>query len=302
MFAKTQIAMATTLLLGGAGLVAAPALAQQSASEQRIEITGSAIKRIDAETAVPVTVLKADELRAQGLTTVEQIVDTLTAMQANVGTSQTVGASYGGASFADLRGIGANKTLILLNGRRIANNAFDASAPDLNMIPVAALERVELLRDGASALYGTDAVGGVINFITRRDYTGGTVMLGHDAPEHPGGKAYNANIGFGFGDLAQNGFNVFGFVDFQKQDNIKDFKSAFLPIMLPVIIVCGLILPANFSTAAVLFATCLFLMFIGRVNIKYILGLIGAEGLDECRVCDHSIVTLPKLRPLYELN
>lgn len=227
MFAKTQIAMATTLLLGGAGLVAAPALAQQSASEQRIEITGSAIKRIDAETAVPVTVLKADELRAQGLTTVEQIVDTLTAMQANVGTSQTVGASYGGASFADLRGIGANKTLILLNGRRIANNAFDASAPDLNMIPVAALERVELLRDGASALYGTDAVGGVINFITRRDYTGGTVTLGHDAPEHPGGKAYNANIGFGFGDLAQNGFNVFGFVDFQKQDNIKGTQRKF---------------------------------------------------------------------------
>ncbi|WP_163447030.1 TonB-dependent receptor plug domain-containing protein, partial [Escherichia coli] len=79
--------------------------------------------------------------------------------------SRSVGSATGGASFADLRGIGANKTLVLLNGRRLANNAIDGSAVDLNTIPFAAIDRVEVLRDGASALYGTDAIGGVINFI-----------------------------------------------------------------------------------------------------------------------------------------
>src|SRR5262249_45758508 len=163
--------------------------------------------------SVPVTVFKMKDMKAEGITTVEQILSTLTAAQSSLGTSQAVGASTGGASFADLRGIGANKTLVLLNGRRIANNAFDGSAPDLNMIPVAALERVEVLRDGASSLYGTDAIGGVINFITRQDYQGGAITLGADSPQHAGGKAKNANAGFGFGDLDKNGYNLFGFID-----------------------------------------------------------------------------------------
>ncbi|MDQ2990867.1 MAG: TonB-dependent receptor plug domain-containing protein, partial [Pseudomonadota bacterium] len=153
----------------GLGLSAA-AMAQtdNAAPIQRVEITGSAIKRIDAETAVPVTIIKMDDLKKQGVTTIEQVMANLTVSQSSLGTSQVVGSGTGGASYADLRGIGANKTLVLLNGRRLANNAFDSSAPDLNMIPFAALERVEVLRDGASSLYGSDAVGGVINFITRK--------------------------------------------------------------------------------------------------------------------------------------
>ncbi|MEG1055703.1 MAG: TonB-dependent receptor plug domain-containing protein, partial [Janthinobacterium sp.] len=135
-------------------LLAQPAMAQQSdAPIQRVEITGSAIKRIDGETSVPVTILKMDDLKKQGITTIEQVMSNLSASQASQGTSQVVGLGTGGASFADLRGIGANKTLVLLNGRRLANNALDSSAPDLNMIPFAALERVEVLRDGASSLY-----------------------------------------------------------------------------------------------------------------------------------------------------
>jgi len=197
----------------------------------KVFVTGSAIKRIDAETVVPVTVLKVEDLKKQGLTTVEQILGTLAVNQSSTGTSQTVGAGTGGASFADIRGIGSNKTLVLLNGRRIANNAIDGSAPDLNMIPVAALERIEVLRDGASALYGTDAIGGVINFITRKDYQGGSITLGADSPTQPGGDARNANIGFGFGDLQEKGFNVFGFVDYQEQKKIggtdRDFNRRY---------------------------------------------------------------------------
>ena len=136
------------------------------------------------------------------------------------GVSQTVGSSTGGASFADMRGLGSNKTLILLNGRRVANNAFDGSAPDLNMIPFAAIDRIEVLRDGASSLYGTDAIGGVINFITRKDYTGLTISAGYDKPQHGGGQKSNFNIGFGLGDLADKGFNVWGFVDYEKSKRI----------------------------------------------------------------------------------
>ncbi|MYM32011.1 TonB-dependent receptor [Duganella sp. CY15W] len=215
---------------GAALMLAQPAFAQD-APIQRVEITGSAIKRIDAETAVPVTVVKMADLKKEGITTIEQVMANLSVSQAAQGTSQVVGASTGGASFADLRGIGANKTLVLLNGRRLANNAYDSSAPDLNMIPFAALERVEVLRDGASALYGSDAVGGVINFITKKDYQGGTITVGADNPQHDGGFANNFNAGYGWGDLDKNGFNIFAMVDHQEQHRIggtqRDFNTRY---------------------------------------------------------------------------
>jgi iron complex outermembrane receptor protein len=226
MFKLNAVSFAVGAALSAAAL---PALAQQQPETQleRVTVTGSAIKRLDAETAVPVTVFKMSDMKQQGLTTVEQIMGTLTASQTSLGTSQAVGSSTGGASFADLRGIGPNKTLVLLNGRRIANNAFDGSAPDLNMIPIAAIDRIEVLRDGASSLYGTDAIGGVINFITRKDYVGGTVSAQFESPEHGGGKSTNLNAGFGFGDLDKQGFNIFGFVDYQKQDNIGGTQRPF---------------------------------------------------------------------------
>ena len=215
-----------TAVLMALGVVAALPVMAQDAS-QRVEITGSAIKRIDAETALPVTIIKIEDLKAQGVTSVEQIMNSLSAVQLNQGSSQQVGAGTGGAAFADLRGIGASKTLVLLNGRRIANNAIDGSAVDLNMIPFAALERVEVLRDGASSLYGTDAIGGVINFITRNDYQGGSVTVGVDRPQHKGGRSENANVGFGFGDLSKQGFNVFGFLDVNRQHRIGGLQRPF---------------------------------------------------------------------------
>jgi len=232
MFQRTKICSGLLLAFGGTMLSMAPGAFAQDQSVQRVEITGSAIKRIDAETSVPVTVIKADELKKQGVTTVEQILQNVAAVQVQQTSSQAVGAGTGGASFADLRGLGQNKTLVLLNGRRIANSAFDASAPDLNMIPFAAIERVEVLRDGASSLYGTDAISGVINFITRKDYRGGTITLGLDAPQHPGGSSHSANMGFGLGDFQKDGINLFGFVDFQKQAEIASgqrdyFNKAF---------------------------------------------------------------------------
>jgi iron complex outermembrane receptor protein len=227
---KTTLCARLVLAAGSATLTAGPVLAQQASDVpelQRVEVTGSAIRRIDAETSVPVTVLKMEELRKQGVTTVEQVLATVSAMQSQQTTSQSVGAITGGASLADLRGLGSNKTLVLLNGRRLANNALSSSSPDLNTIPFAALERVEVLRDGASALYGTDAIGGVINFITRRSFNGGTVTLGVDVPQHAGGKNHNVNAGFGVGDLVKDRYNLLGFVDYQKQDPITGAQRPF---------------------------------------------------------------------------
>ena len=232
MLKRTMLSKSLLIAFSGTAALAGGAVYAQQADQapvklERVEVTGSAIKRIDVETAVPITILKFDDLKKEGVVTVEQVLNLIAGNQALQGTSQSVGASTGGAAFASLRGLGQNKTLILLNGRRIANNSFDGSAPDLNMIPFAALERVEVLRDGASSLYGTDAIGGVINFITKKDMTGGSITLGADSPQHPGGKSTNANIGFGFGDLAKDRYNLMGFVDFQKQDAIHAAQRPF---------------------------------------------------------------------------
>ena len=220
MFQRTKICSGLLIAFGSSLLTVAPGAFAQDTTVQRVEITGSAIRRVDAETAVPVTVIKADELKAQGITSAEQILASISAAQVSTTTAQVVGNNNGGGSFADIHALGANKTLVLLNGHRLANNAFNGGAPDLNMIPFAAVDRVEVLRDGASSLYGTDAIAGVINFITKRDYNGGQLSIGVDSPQHPGGLTRDANIGFGFGDLDKNGINVFGFVDFGSQQRI----------------------------------------------------------------------------------
>ena len=206
-----------------------PALAQdqEQTTLEKVVVTGSAIKRIDAETAVPVTVVKMEDLRKSGITSVEQIMANLSSVQSSSNTAQSIGSSSGGASFADMRGIGADKTLVLLNGQRIANNAVDGSAPDLNMIPFAAIERIEVLRDGASALYGTDAIGGVINFITKTNLQGGSITLGADSPEKSGGKTRNFNAAYGYGDLQKQGFNLFGSISYRKQDAISGTQRDF---------------------------------------------------------------------------
>jgi iron complex outermembrane receptor protein len=203
--------------------------AQQANAIETVEVTGSAIKRIDSETALPLTIFKMSELRERGITSIEEIVSLISGNQSVQGTSQSVGAASGGASFANMRGLGQNKTLVLLNGRRIANNAIDSSAPDMSMIPMAALDRVEVLRDGASSLYGTDAIGGVINFITRNNFTGGTASIDYSSPQHGAGKASGFNIGYGKGDLSEDKFNIFGFIDYKNQDVLTAADRADIP-------------------------------------------------------------------------
>ena len=120
-----------------------PAFAQQTL--ERVEITGSAIRRsINDEGALPITVVKVDDLRQQGVTSVEGILELLSASQSSTPSTNSIGSGTGGASYANLRALGSNKTLVLLNGRRMTSFAFDANAVDLNSIPFAVIERVEV--------------------------------------------------------------------------------------------------------------------------------------------------------------
>ena len=231
-----------------ADATAAPAPTTQL---DRVEVTGSAIRRVDAETAVPITILRADQLRNEGVTTTEQILQRVSGNQSIRNPASSVGAATGGSSFADMRGIGANKTLVLLNGRRLGNNAIDGSAVDINTIPFAAIDRVEILRDGASALYGTDAIGGVINFITKKSLTDGTLTLGGEAPGHSGGgNSHDLNASWGYGDLEQDRFNVFGVIGYNKQDSLKATDRSFSKSYVPgrgLDQTSGVSYPANYS-------------------------------------------------------
>ncbi len=168
-------------------------------------------------------IIRAEELVKQGVTTAEQAVGRIAANQSTLGITSSIGATTGGQASADLRGLGGNgnKTLVLLNGRRVANHAFDSGSVDLNAIPLAAIDRIEILRDGASAIYGTDAIGGVINFILRRDFQGIEVSAEYQAPQGPGGDTQRASVVAGFGSLTRSGFNIFGTLDYRKQKVVE---------------------------------------------------------------------------------
>ncbi len=218
-----------------------PAHAQAGAADeaaatkpQRIEITGSAIKRIDGETALPVQVLTREDIEKAGVTTAAEIVGRLSATAANLTDGISIAAGgyrdQMGFNAANLRGVGVSSTLVLLNGRRMANFASpgDDAGVDLNNIPAAAIERVEVLLDGASAIYGSDAIAGVINFITRRDFQGveASVYAG-DTQEGGGGKRA-ASIAAGFGDYGRDGFNVMAVVDLQQTDRLASPQRKFV--------------------------------------------------------------------------
>ena len=212
---KSQISIGVVLAVSGA--LSASALAQTA---QRVEITGSSIKRADSETALPVTVITRADIDRTGATTTQDLVALIPSVFGGLVVATNVG-STGNASSAGLRGLDSKYTLVLLNGRRVANYAFGNSPVDLNSIPLSAVDRVEVLRDGASAIYGADAVAGVINFIMRKDYTGLEISGYANKVAHGGGETMSANITAGIGELAAQGFNVLISANTESTDSLK---------------------------------------------------------------------------------
>ncbi len=214
------------MVVAGLCLVPFGARAQQASAPQpattttmeRVVVTGSHIRQTDIEGALPVQVITRDEIERSGVTTVEQLLDRVPANVNGVTTAQTIGSqTQPGLATANLRALGGGSTLVLLNGRRLANYAFNGETVDLNAIPLAAIDRVEVLKDGASAIYGTDAIAGVINFILRKDYSGVDVSVSFDATQHGGGNSGQASLTLGTGDPARDGYNLFGVLSYQKQ-------------------------------------------------------------------------------------
>jgi iron complex outermembrane receptor protein len=226
---KISLAVSAALSSGLIGL-APGALAQASGAQalERVEVTGSLLRRIEGEASLPTTTISVEELRNAGVTNAEQALRLVTQGGAGLVSSGSVSQGNGAASYASLRSLGAQRTLVLLNGKRVVSNPFSAVAVDLNTLPVAALERIEVLSDGASSTYGTDAIAGVVNFITRKDYKGVTVAGEVQLPEDGGGEVYVANVLAGFGDLAKDGWNVYGGFNYRKQDAMYGTERDFM--------------------------------------------------------------------------
>ena len=196
-------AIALALFTGAAGIactgVAFAQDAQEKSSEvttlDRVEVTGSRLKRAEIEGALPVTVIQRADIEASGEVSVADYLRTTNFNSVGQFRPQSGSSAQAGA-FADLRGLGGQRTLVLIDGHRAPKAPFAAgSGTDLNAIPLAAVERIEVLTDGASAIYGADAVGGVINLILRKDYNGAQIAVGKSDPKW--GPTDEASILFG---------------------------------------------------------------------------------------------------------
>ena len=229
------ITLAVCVCLTG---VAVPALAQTASAQtadtsadtsqlEEVVVTGSLIKRTEKESAEAVTILKADLLKDQGIENVEQALNTITSSNPSVNIASVVGSFSGGGTYANMRGLGNGRTLVLLDGERMANNAFSGNAVDLSGIPFSAIDNVQVLREGASALYGSDAIAGVINFITKKDYQGAQVQVNLDRPQEAGGGSSEGDFTFGHGDLKNDGYNFMITGSFTRQQELQATQRAF---------------------------------------------------------------------------
>ncbi len=203
----------------------APAAALQL---QTIVVTGTMIPRTEAETTEAITVIKASTLRNQGLVDVEQAINQVASnVPAAFNIAQSVGQFTGGGTYANLRDLGSGRTLVLLDGHRLADNATLGNAVDLSGIPFSAIESMQVLREGASSLYGSDAIAGVVNFITKKNYQGGEVDLNYDRPQEAGGANGSADFTFGHGDLTNDGYNFMITGSYAWQDELKAPQRSF---------------------------------------------------------------------------
>lgn len=216
--------------------ISGQAIAQETDANEvfeRIAVTGSSIIRTDMEGALPVTTLTQADIVRTGVTSVPDLIQQLPSMQGFTAPSQSVGGGGGGVATASLRGIGGEYTLVLLNGRRLAASGSGSSI-DVNTIPLAAIERVEILTDGASALYGADAIAGVINFILKKNVQETTIQVRYDKPQDSGGENFTFSLTTGFGDLYEDGFNISLSASREDQTQLRsvdrDFsKTGFIP-------------------------------------------------------------------------
>ncbi|CAN5226144.1 TonB-dependent receptor [soil metagenome] len=220
------------------GAVLAPDPEKPASEDRDILVTGSRIRQDPNDSALPLQIVTTQDMERNSISSPEQLLSFLTdngnsadnlASNSDVVTAERRGNN--GASYANLRGQGSAATLVLLNGRRVAAQGTTGAAVDVNQIPFAAIERVEVLKDGASAIYGTDAVGGVINFITKKNYQGFGATAYADVTDAGDSPIYRLSAIGGYGDLDDQGFNLMGTLGYSwvnpLQAKQRDFINSF---------------------------------------------------------------------------
>ena len=220
---RLSTALAQALGVGVAlSVAAATAQAQQTAQRvEKIEVTGSHVKRVDQETVAPVEIITREQIERTGQPTVAEVLRNIPANSGGSFSESFTNSFAPGAAGISLRGLGQKTTLVLLNGRRTAGYGFAQNLQDafvdLNSIPTGAVERIEILKDGASAVYGSDAIAGVVNIILRKDYKGfeGSANAGYYEGNW---NDLRATLTGGIGDLARDRWSAFGTFDFYKRD------------------------------------------------------------------------------------
>jgi iron complex outermembrane receptor protein len=220
-FARTSRAAAIAAALAQAPLAAT---AQQAQKVEKIEVTGSNIKRVDAEGPAPVQVITREEIERTGSNTLAEVIRNLPSNSTGSYDETFTGSFARGSAGVSLRGLGQKSTLTLINGRRMAVYSFaqnlQDSFVDLNSIPLAAIERIEILKDGASAIYGSDAIAGVVNVILRRDYNGGEVTVGGGVTSHWDGQEVRVSGAVGSGVPGKDRYNLMLAADYFNREAI----------------------------------------------------------------------------------
>jgi len=190
---------------------------QKSQSLETIVVTGSNIRRVDIETANPVLTIDKASIQQSGKLTLGDLVQDLPAVTGPVTNPRVNNGGGTGASTISLRGLGSTRTLVLVNGHRI-------NYVDINTIPVTAIERIEVLTDGASSVYGSDAVGGVVNFILRSNYQGAEFSADYGISDRDDGQRQGYH--FTFGQTTDKG-SIMGGVDYNKQEHVLAKNRSF---------------------------------------------------------------------------
>ena len=266
------------------GPVAAQTNPPQPQKVQKVEITGSSIKRVQDEGALPLQIITKEDIDKAGITSAEQLLSIISAngngrdsMSSNVGvTANFADRNNFGAASANLRGLGSASTLVLLNGRRLSSSGIRGVAVDLNSIPLAAVQRVEVLKDGASAIYGTDAIGGVINFILSKDYSGVQLTAFTDITHDGGGESHRLSLLAGRGDLAKDRYNVMLNMTYDKQEALLGRDRNFINGNQPRRGLTPDTTGTPFATQTGGANTGLGASFVGSTNINGIFTLPGA--------------------------
>ena len=198
-----------------------------TAPSATVYITGSNLKRTAKEGTQAIQVITTKDIKDSGAATVTELMRKVPSMGTDMNFDTNDGGFARGVSTASLRGLSSTSTLILLNGRRMTPSAYadpndgNSTLYDLNSIPLSALERVEILKGGASAVYGSDAIGGVINFITKNNYQGTEVSARVSANDGGKFRRKGANFFYGHGDIDSDGYNFFVTADVSDRDRVS---------------------------------------------------------------------------------